>query len=188
MKHIIFDLDETLVDTSELKTYYKTGEGRIHATRNINNLPTKIYDEKLPEIMKELQESNKVSVVTNSPCDYAVAVLRKHGFPSGTIVYGSAQKPLSGNIEQIVKDSGIPYNQTIIVGDNTRDIVAAHGAKVPSIGVTWGSSSAEELRVAEPTRLAETTEELEELIEKFLEGNIGYEKRKEPQNYEFLCA
>lgn len=55
-------------------------------------------------------------------------------------------------------------NSTLYVGDSNVDVETAHNAGLPCCGVLWGFRTAEELTAAGAEFLAETTEELQKII------------------------
>lgn len=58
------------------------------------------------------------------------------------------------SVKQLLKQKGYDPNNVWMVGDETRDIVAAKKAAVQSIGVTWGFQSTTVLKRAGPTHIA----------------------------------
>jgi phosphoglycolate phosphatase len=54
--------------------------------------------------------------------------------------------------------------KTVYIGDEVRDIVAAHLAGMPSVAVSWGFGSEAELLKYSPTILARTPRELEKAL------------------------
>jgi pyrophosphatase PpaX len=50
------------------------------------------------------------------------------------------------------------------VGDSPFDLRAAHAAGVDAIGVSWGASTADELRAEDPVAVARTPDELAEVL------------------------
>jgi len=74
-----------------------------------------------------------------------------------------------------------------MIGDTARDILTAHQARIPSIAVTWGStSSIEQIAQAEPTRIASDFQDLEYKIADFEEGVFNYKSRTKHRDYMML--
>ena len=184
--HIIFDLDGTLVDTSEVAVYQHTSEGRDYLVQNINRLPTRLYDPRMPEILKVFARHGTLSVWTNSPRPFASAVLAKHGFPALGISPG-AKKPDTLSLERLIEQCGIPIEQTLVVTDTPLDVLTAHQCKVPILGVTTNTfCTQEQLERSEPAALCAPGDEMIEKIQAFIRGEIVYQPRAEPQEYWFF--
>ena len=187
MTHIIFDLDDTLVNTSRLRPYMGTRAGREHVVQNILYLNTELCHPALEELVDVCDKfGDTISIVTNSPQDSARAVLNKHRILPNARVYGNAHKPSSTYLEIAVQDSGVPKEETIVIGDSAIDILAAHGAEIASIGAAWGYSSQEQLELAEPQEIVDDPALLLDAITRFEEGELEYEPRSNPEDFSFL--
>ncbi|MDP1729222.1 MAG: hypothetical protein Q8L27_03410 [archaeon] len=148
-----FDLDSTLIDTRKLRAYRRNVEGRNWITEHPDRFETSLVNPKLPAIIRALK--NQVVIITNSPQDYAEALLRKHGFPE-IPVRGSANKPCSC--------FHLPYG-SIYIGDEPRDILYGHEEKVGTIAYTEkGFFSEKCLEKSLPSATAKTISQLEKLL------------------------
>ncbi len=67
-------------------------------------------------------------------------------------------------IAYILKTKQIGCCHCIMVGDRKHDIIGAQANKVPTIGVTYGYGSREELQIAGAGTLADTPEDLEKAV------------------------
>ena len=67
-------------------------------------------------------------------------------------------------LRRILKAEGIARDALLYVGDETRDIEAAHKAKVAVAAVGWGFQAPSVLRDTEPTHFVEAPGELLELV------------------------
>ena len=56
-------------------------------------------------------------------------------------------------------------HEAVYVGDEVRDIVACRRIGMPIISVTWGFNSADFLASAGPNHLAQSPEELRQILE-----------------------
>lgn len=144
-KAIIFDLDDTIIDTSQIK----------HLRRNpwsecYTNIPTKtfaVFDENLSTLIKD--KNFKVGIVTNSPRPYATRVLSHHNFNYDNLICFhdcDKRKPHPAPLLKCALNLGINPNCVISIGDNVNDIVASKEAGMTTVGVTWGESSQTELK------------------------------------------
>ena len=183
--HLLLDLDRTLLDTSELTPYMRTQEGRRYIVNNPDNVYTSEYDSYLKNIVKSLHRKNKITVVTNSPADYAKALLKKHGFPSDLSIIANSSKPNSVKIKNQLRRNH-RQEDILIVGDHPVDILTGHYLKVCSAAALWGTEFPEtKLKKAEPAKLLDDVGELEQLIIEFEKGNIEYVPRGDVNNYKF---
>lgn len=144
-KAIIFDLDDTIINTSQIK----------HLRRNpwsncYENIPTKtfeIFDENLSNLI--MDKNFKIGIVTNSPRPYATRVLSHHKFKYDNLICFhdcDKRKPHPAPLLKCASNLGINPSNIISIGDNVNDIVASKEAGMTTIGVTWGESSQTELK------------------------------------------
>ncbi|MFE4241929.1 HAD hydrolase-like protein [Peribacillus butanolivorans] len=59
---------------------------------------------------------------------------------------------------------GVDKKDLIMIGDRNHDIIGARNAGIDSIAVAYGYGSVEELKNAEPTFIANSVEEIEEIL------------------------
>lgn len=183
MKHLLIDLDDCLVDTSALRVYRKTPSGRAYVTQNIDRMRTRLADRRLVELVKKYHNNKKVTVVTNSPKDYAAAVLKKHGFPDVPVI-GAAKKPWFGSLENLVGESGKDF---VMVGDSPKDVLPAHLLNISSIGTTWYQELTPDfLALSEPTKTAKSVDELLSILEDVESEKVSWSPFKLPKEFKYL--
>ncbi|MBR5336426.1 MAG: HAD hydrolase-like protein [Lachnospiraceae bacterium] len=68
-------------------------------------------------------------------------------------------------INKAVEALGLKKDECLMIGDTKYDILGAVGAKVDSIGVTYGFGGEEELREAGATYIARDPAEIDRIIE-----------------------
>lgn len=73
-------------------------------------------------------------------------------------------KPHPEPVEYALDKLGREPGECVMVGDTQYDILAAAGAGVTSIGVTWGVETRQQLKSSQPTYIVDTMEELGDLI------------------------
>lgn len=142
---MIFDLDETLIDTRCLKRFR---DNRDWSSCYENAINTVHYQN--GEILLDFLSNSdiKVSIVTNSPRKYAEAVLRNHRINYEYLVaYHDCKprKPDAAPILMCAEQMELPLESLIGIGDDIRDITAYKRAGIYAIGVSWGVSSEDEL-------------------------------------------
>jgi phosphoglycolate phosphatase len=69
-------------------------------------------------------------------------------------------KPHPAMLFQAMKETGVPAETTVMIGDTTYDIQMAASANIASIGVTWGYHTMGELRRAGAKRIVHSFAEL----------------------------
>ena len=79
---------------------------------------------------------------------------------AGVGIFNKAAK-----IRKVLSRENLDRSETIFVGDEIRDIEAAHKNGLPTIAVTWGLNSRDALAAAGADFLADTASQLLEIIE-----------------------
>ncbi|MEM2956141.1 MAG: HAD hydrolase-like protein [Candidatus Pacearchaeota archaeon] len=204
MKKYLFDLDNTIADTSEIKIYRKSAEGMEYLAENIDKFNI-YYNPKITNLINKLNEKGKISIITNAPLNYAKAILKKGEFSESIPIYSNMKKPIPTKIYFELKRKINP-NETIVIGNSPKDIIAAHGYiedfagyewpetfNLPSAGVIFKRENekirlkkAIKLNKAEPNKILKNTEDLEELVDEFESGKITYQRRKSIDEYFFI--
>lgn len=166
---LIFDLDQTLVDSSALDAQRRARDWKS-VMRQLDRV---IAYPRIRSLIERLQaEGHGVAVVTSSPAMYAKAVLATH-YPSiGKIVAYhdcTRHKPDAEPILKGVTLLGISPERTVSIGDTHTDIAASRAANVYSIGATWGIASVAELTASKPNELVTSAADLEKALRR-----LGY--------------
>jgi HAD superfamily hydrolase (TIGR01549 family) len=154
---VIFDLDETLVNTSPAKKELE--EGNFKDAEQLIDRFT-LYDG-MPELLNFLREKDiKMAVVSTSPRAYCEQVLQKLDINCGCIVGKgeTAEKPSPAPMEKALEILGLTPGEAVSLGDRGKDIVSSHVAGVRSIGCLWGDEG-ERLRSSKPDHVIATPPE-----------------------------
>jgi HAD superfamily hydrolase (TIGR01549 family) len=136
MAAVLFDLDDTLIDT-----------GPIRALRDIRDWrgcvasagQTVVYAG-IPELLAELQARGvRIGIVTTSISFYAERMLRHHGLPYDTLVayHDAPPKPSPVCMRVAMQRLGVDAGACIGVGDSAKDAAALRGAGVVAYGAGW---------------------------------------------------
>ncbi len=128
----------------------------------------------VPELVTRLKEEGvKLGVVSNK-AQFAVTEIMKHYFGDIFDVTlgereGIPRKPAPEGVFDAVK--ALAGKKALYVGDSDVDVKTARNAGLDSVMVTWGFRSKEELTAAGASALADTADELYNVI---MEGNDAY--------------
>ncbi len=134
----IFDLDQTLVDSSIAEQYRNQGEWKSVFSM-ISQF--ELY-EGIDDVFRILHEKKeKICVVTSSPERYCKAVLKKFGLQAdATVCYHDTarHKPYPDPILKAIELLGVSNQYTVSIGDSDKDIIASQEAGVISGLALWG--------------------------------------------------
>lgn len=113
--------------------------------------------EGMPDLITELKKHGfAVYILSRNKEEVVRPVLERHGVSQSVTVLKSTSffggKHVA--IKELVEQKGYDQKNVWMVGDETRDIEAAHKAKVQSIAVTWGLQDEAMLKLYNPTKLA----------------------------------
>ena len=135
---------------------------------------TGILEEPLYEGMKALIERLDAAgwllgVATGKSDRGLHACLETHGIKHRFVTLQTADrhpsKPHPAMLEEALAEAGVGAADAVMVGDTTFDIDMAIAARVRAIGVAWGYHEPGELIAAGAQGVAETMEQLEEMID-----------------------
>ena len=133
------------------------------------NCRTRPYPGILP-LMERLRERGvRQALISNKP-DPAVQALARAYFPGLLeISVGESErvrrKPNPDAVLAAVTRMGLQLSECVYIGDTEVDLATAKNAGMACIAVSWGFRSREQLIEAGATRIADTAEELESLLE-----------------------
>ena len=136
-KAVILDLDQTLVDSSRLEGLRKQRKWNLV----LQSLDSIIYDEAFKTFFAEITKKNiKIGIITNSPRNYATAVLNHFDIPyDHLIAYHDVvkRKPDPEPFVKIITALKIQNSNCVSVGDHDNDILASKKAGISTIGAKW---------------------------------------------------
>lgn len=111
----------------------------------------------------------RLGILTSNSADNVRAVLRHFGLldaflfiEAGVSLFGKAQR-----IANALRRNGVPREQAIYVGDETRDMEAARKAGVKGIAVCWGTNEREAMETEGPDYCIDDPSELLACVEDF---------------------
>lgn len=114
------------------------------------------------------QQGYQLSVVSSNSESTIRAVLKHQGvLEYFTGVYGSVGLFNKARVFKVVlKDRRASTKEAVYVGDEVRDIEAAHHAHIPVVAVSWGYNAQNILRAYGPEALVDTPKQLVQTITK----------------------
>lgn len=119
-----------------------------------------------PTILKQLSLNHKIGLISSNSYEVIEFVLKKHHILT-LFDFISCDKSLFGKkrcLNKLIKQRALNPSATYYVGDEVRDVEAAHAAKINSIAVSWGFNSSDRLKQANPSQLISNFGELESNI------------------------
>ncbi len=124
--------------------------------------------------LDELGRRYRLAVATSKPLAFAQPLLGSLGLRSFFTAVAGPDLSVQGEskactIAAALKMLGRP-KRAVMVGDRSHDIAGADANSLPSIGVTWGIGSAEELRKAGAESIVDVPAELAASVRKLLAG------------------
>ena len=126
----------------------------------------------VPELLTELGNQGKRLAVATSKVDYAAVSILEHfnldhhfEVIAGADVTGEFRGTKAGVIAHALEELRMCDGTSVVmIGDREHDIHGAQAHELPSIGVTWGYGSREELESAEATVIVASLSVLSELL------------------------
>jgi len=171
IKGVIFDLDETLVDTRVL-TQFRDERKWSKAIRLLSK--TIVYPG-IKEMLDELYTAGvSTGIVTSSPRKYAEAVVDYHGLDIPVLcAYQDTgrHKPSSDPILFGINRLGIPRDTVLTVGDSEIDIIAGKAAGTLTGYTGWGEKKELSTIYIQPNYIFKTPNKLLKIFQ--MEGLVS---------------
>jgi HAD superfamily hydrolase (TIGR01549 family) len=146
---VIFDLDETLIDTTaalnELQQQeWHDAESCLSKFRLYNGMK---------EVLSFLLDHRiSIAVVSTSPSQYCRIILDHFGIAVNCIIGKDKdeKKPSPAPMIDAICQMGTDRQTTLSFGDKAKDIMSARAVGIPAVGCTWGVKDETELLAAMP--------------------------------------
>jgi HAD superfamily hydrolase (TIGR01549 family) len=135
---IVFDLDQTLVDSSPLAEFRKAGAWATVLSRLGEVTSFESDPHGLPALAQSM--GYKTGVVTSGAGHYAQALLEQFAIQPDALVTGSDEyppKPDPAGLLAVLGELGVDPSQAAYVGDDPFDFEAAAQAGMRSVGALW---------------------------------------------------
>ncbi len=155
IKGVIFDLDQTIIDSSIAEPYrrkrdWPTVYGLIPSFN--------VYDG-FDEVFNEISDKVKIGIVTSAQGVYASKVVEKFNIPHEFIVdfYSTKmRKPNPAPMLRALELFGLEGDEVISFGDRKMDIIASHGAGIKGYGCSWGTNELDLLKESNPIKIIDS--------------------------------
>ena len=151
----------------ELAEKVKAGFSAYYASHSMDY--TKAYPGMAGLLSRLSADGYMTAVISNKPDAFVPAILSAL-YPDHRFTYisgqreGVARKPDPESLLLLLDELGVKKADTLYVGDSDVDVRFAHNAGVEVCGVSWGFRGADELRAAGADYIADTMNELAEII------------------------
>lgn len=164
----IYDSFKTLFGYPDNKIDFMVQKYR-ERYRELGYREVRVYDG-IPELLETLKANGvKIATASSKPIVFIEQILKEQGlFPYFDYIGGTLFDNISSNKTAIIKAAmqalGVAAGECVMVGDRLYDICGAKGAGVPCIAVLFGFGSRAEFGEYGADYVAETAEEISELI------------------------
>ena len=163
---VIFDFDQTLVDTSPVEALRKARRwsavmGRLASLQAYEGIGKLLAEPTAAD--------HRLAIVTRSPDMVAKAIVQREKWPIDIIIgYHAVQrrKPDPEGLLLAMERAGATPAETFHVGDNPEDTQASRAAGVVAIGTTWGIPDPSALIASKPDYLFDTVAELRAFLDR----------------------
>jgi phosphoglycolate phosphatase/pyrophosphatase PpaX len=165
---LIFDLDQTLLDTSIAESFRKE-----RLWNQVYSLIPEFnpYPDLIPAIQHIHALNYPIAIVSSSPASYCEKVAKHWKIPYNALIgfhdtpyHKPHPQPISKALERLKTN---PHS-TLSFGDKMVDIQASQSAKVISVGCLWGSLDPESLINSHPNHILYSPKELLPLFKAIL--------------------
>ena len=173
-RHFVGNGIDNLVRVTMADAYTTDGAARVKADFNTYYADhckdfTAAYDGAAELLSKLNADGIETAVISNKPDRFVPEILdaiypgHRFGFAHGQRE-GIARKPAPQALDILIGQSGLDKSEVLYVGDSNVDVVFAHSAGIKVCGVSWGFRGAEELISAGADCIADTADELYNII------------------------
>jgi len=161
---IIFDFDQTLVDTSPVEALRAARRWRDVMARAPD---LKVYDG-IGELLDVLRTRGQtLAIVTKSPDMVPKAFIRQHKWPIDIIVgyhHVKKRKPDPEGLLLAMSQAGADPGSTFHVGDQPEDTEASRAAGMMALGAAWGIQDAVALEASKPDLIFKSVEQCKSFL------------------------
>ena len=137
IRGLIFDLDQTLVDSSiALEARHRRDWREAYSL-----IPQfKVYDGVKEALNIARSRGLKIAIVSSAPRSYVLKVLGYYNIPADVIVGyhdASRPKPSPEPMTEALRQLGLTSSETMSFGDKSCDLISSSRAGIPFISCLW---------------------------------------------------
>lgn len=167
MKALIFDLDQTLIDSRHIEHLRRSRQWSIVYQK----IPTILTYDGINEVLSFTKDKGiKLAIVSSSPSSYVQRVMRHFGWSFDMVCYHDTNrhKPHPAPFIEAANRLKIAAKDCWAMGDEPKDIIAAKAAGMYAVAALWGSLDKESLKSAKPDIIFETVTSFYKVIYDYL--------------------
>lgn len=155
------DLASQFVETYRME-YHRWGEDLIHFYDGMEAVLKTLKDQgmTLAVVTSKRRDSLLTNLASLNAADYFDLLVTKES----TDFF----KPHPAPVEYALTGLNARPGQAVMIGDTHYDLESAQGAGVPTIGITWGVETREQIALAKPTFIANTADDLLNITEQLI--------------------
>lgn len=148
---------------STLKIPFLIREFRSNLKKDIQNI---LPVEGIDQVFRDLKRKKiRTGIVTSNSKENVQLFLKEWGITNVDFIHSESSLFGKGKVlSHVVQQQGISRKETIYVGDEVRDIEAAHDVRVAIIAVSWGFNSKKRLIQSKPDYLISKPKEILKII------------------------
>lgn len=152
------------VQVPKHKVPFLLRKGRAMLYQNLDKI--QVF-EGIPNLLKFAEENQiPCGVITSNSKKNVERFIKLNDLPNIHFVKSSSRLlGKSREFKRVIKKRKIEKDKTIYIGDETRDIEAAHESGVKVISVTWGYNSKGALKDHRPDFMVDTTDSLISILQ-----------------------
>lgn len=120
----------------------------------------------LPQVLRKLALKHKLGIITSNSKKNVEIFLKKNNLED-VFEFVAADRTITKKEKKLQKTMSkykLEPQKTVLIGDETRDILSAKKAKLKTIAVSWGFESTASLSKTKPDKVAKKPEELLALL------------------------
>jgi len=164
MKALIFDLDQTLIDSKNIELFRRNRQWHIVYEK----IPTISCYKGINEVLSYTKKKDiKLAIVSSSPSSYVSRVTQHFKWSFDAIVCyhdTTLHKPHPAPFLEALDRLMVPHKDCWAIGDDQKDIIAAKAASIFTVAALWGSQDKESLLNSKSDIICETVESLYDVI------------------------
>ena len=160
------------------KVPFVISEGKKRVQKQISEI--RLQDSYM-QIIREIKAKCKMGIVTSNSKKNVELFLHNNQLSDFDFIHGDSK--IFGKdkaLKRVIKNHKLSLNNTLLIGDEVRDILAARKVGIAVASVAWGYNTVEALKSHSPNYFAQTLDEMKQIIHHFIKEpkeSEPYQKR-----------